>query len=317
MEIKLFGSYSNFPKVSCVYKITCLVNDQCYIGSSTSFRKRMKDHRNCLIRGDHPSLRMQKDFNKYGKDSFVAEVLENFNCIIPFKSSNHKEILLKKEEEYIIKFNPTYNTQLRPYSEYGDWGNSIPIYQYDMEGNFIKEWKSQAEVAKVLGFNPQAAFTHQSAGGFQWSKEKVDKMPKYRRLSGIKSRKVCSVYDLFGKRIKTFDCLVDLADYIYGTHNKQTQMRITQLIKSSRGIKNKYRIAYGDKDQLDNSLNLKLERRFIVVQYDLKGNYVNIWETLSTALNTLNIKNERQQLIDTNGNIYYKTQNFIFKKLGS
>ena len=317
MDINLFESYTVFPKTSCVYKITCMSSGRFYIGASISFRKRMKDHRNYLLRGNHVSQLMQEDFDKYGKDSFKTEIIENFNCIIPFKSSNYKELLLKKEEEYITKFNPEYNTQQCPYSDYGDLGNSIPVYQYDLDGNFIKAWKSQAEVASVLGFNPQAAFTHQSAGGFQWSKEKVDKMPKYRRLSGIKARRICSVYDLFGKRIKTFDCLVDLADYIYGTHNKQTQLRIQQLVKSGRGVNNKYRIAYGCAEQLDNSLNLKLERRFIVVQYDLNGNFVNIWETLATALNTLGLRNERQQMKDANGNVYYKTQNYIFKKLGS
>ena len=60
-----------------------------------------------------------------------------------------------------------------------------------------------------------------------------------------------------------------------------------------------------------------MERRFIVVQYDLNGNFIAIWETLATALNTLGLRNERQQIIDVNGNVYYKTQNYIFKKLGS
>ena len=32
-------------------------------------------------------------------------------------------------------------------------GHSKPIEQYDLEGNFIKEWESAAEVEKVLGFN--------------------------------------------------------------------------------------------------------------------------------------------------------------------
>lgn len=317
MDMKLFDSYSIFPKVSCVYKIICIDSGRFYIGASISFRKRMKDHRNYLKKGVHASQLMQKDFDHYGKDSFTTEILENFNRIIPFKSNDYKEVLLKKEEEYITKLRPEFNTQQHPYSDYGDLGNSIPIYQYDLEGDFIREWKSQAEVARKLGFNPQAAFTHQSAGGFQWNKEKVDKMPKYRRLSGIKGRKTCSVYDLFGKRIKTFDSLVGLADFIYGTHNRQTQLRIGQLLKSGRGVKNKYRVAYGNSPQMDNSLNLKLERRFIVLQYDLNGNYINIWETLATALNTLGISGERQQMIDTSGNVYYKTQNYIFKKLGS
>lgn len=315
--MKLFESYTIFPKTSCVYKINCIVNGRFYIGASISFRKRMKDHRNYLIKGKHISKLLQEDFNKYGKESFTVEILENFNRVIPFKSSDHKEVLLKKEEEYITKLNPEYNTQQHPYSDYSDLGNSIPIFQYDLEGNFIREWKSQAEVVSVLGFNPQAAFTHQSSKGFQWSKEKVEKMPKYRRLSGIKNRKVCSVYDLFGKRIKTFDCLVDLADYIYGQHNKKTQLKICQLLKSGRAVLNKYRIAYGTEEQLDNSFNLKLEKRFIVVQYDLNGKYINIWETLATALNTLGIRNERKQMTDENGNIYYRTQNYIFRKLGS
>ena len=314
--MELFGSYTIFPKVSCIYKITCTNTNRFYIGAATSFRKRMKDHRNCLIRRDHAALLMQEDFNKYGKNSFTTEILESFNCIIPFKSIAHKEVLIKKEEEYITKLKPDYNTQLCPYSNYGDLGNDIPIYQYDLEGDFIKAWKSQAEVLKVLGFSPQAAFTHQSAKGFQWSKEKVEKMPKYRRLSGIKSRKICSVYDLFGRKIKTFDCIVDLADFIYGTHNKQTQNRLRQLFQSGRGVNNKYRVAYGESEQMDNSINLRLERRFIVLQYDLNGNFINIWETLATALNTLGIRNERIRIVDETGE-YYKTQNYIFRKLGS
>lgn len=31
---------------------------------------------------------------------------------------------------------------MKPYSNCMDLGNSIPIYQYDLEGNFIKEWSS-------------------------------------------------------------------------------------------------------------------------------------------------------------------------------
>lgn len=316
MVMQLFESYSIFPKESCIYKITCISTGRFYIGAATSFRKRMKDHRNYLVRGEHISSLMQKDFDEFGKESFTTEILKSFNKIIPFKSAAHKEVLLKNEEFYITSLKPAYNTQMQPYSNYSDLGNSIPIYQYDLEGNFIKEWKSQAEVTKVLGFNPQAAFTHQSAGGFQWSKQKVNKMSKYRRQSGIKSRKVCSVYDLLGNKIKTFNSIVDLSDFVYGTHNRKTQLRMWQLLKSGRGIHNKYRVAYGEEDTLDNTQNAKLDKRFIVVQLDLCGNLIRAWETLATAIKELKLKRGRP-IIDSFGNICYKMDNYIFKKLGS
>lgn len=60
---------------------------------------------------------MQHCFNKYGPDCFEIEILKSFERIIPFKSTDYKEILLKTEEEYIAKYSSEFNTQLHPYSE--------------------------------------------------------------------------------------------------------------------------------------------------------------------------------------------------------
>ena len=310
---------SDFPKISGVYKITCIANNKFYIGSAISLRKRLKEHRNLLLLGKCHCSYLQNCFNKYGKDSLEVEFLQIFDKLIEFKSTDYKEKLIKAEEYYISSLHPALNSQMNPYSNFGDTGNSIPIYQYDLEGNFIKEWSSQAEVSRVLGFNPQAAFTHQSAGGFQWSKEKVDKMPVYRRQSGIKSKKVCSLYNLLGQKIKTFDCLVDCGREIFPKDwdRRKILNNIQRLIRTSKGYNDKYRVAKGDKEQLDNSINLKHQKNYIVVQYDKSGNFINVFQNISHAFNRRYSKDSYQIVSDKNGYDMYITKNYIFKRLGS
>lgn len=134
--------YQDCSKVSCIYKITCTKNNKFYIGSTISFRKRVKDHRNDLLGNRHNSSQMQNCFNKYGAEYFEIEILKSFNRIIPFKSADYKEILLKTEEEFITKYSPDFNTQLHPYSDFGIFVDiENPIYQYDLDGNFIKKMK--------------------------------------------------------------------------------------------------------------------------------------------------------------------------------
>lgn len=62
-----------------VYRITCLVNGYVYIGSTLSqkgFKDRLKCHRTQLNQGKHHSSLLQADWDKYGKDSFVFEIIE-------------------------------------------------------------------------------------------------------------------------------------------------------------------------------------------------------------------------------------------------
>lgn len=59
---------------------------------------------------------------------------------------------------------------------------TIAVYQYDLNGQYIAEYKSLHEAARALGHNTISSiidvFNHksQTAYGYQWSKEKVDFM---------------------------------------------------------------------------------------------------------------------------------------------
>ena len=63
------------------------------------------------------------------------------------------------------------------YNRYGQYANkSKPIYQFDLEGNFIKQWNCQKDVERELGFKVQniSACTlgnKKTAYGFIWKNE--------------------------------------------------------------------------------------------------------------------------------------------------
>ena len=196
-------------------------------------------------------------------------------------------------------------------------GGGIPIYQYDKNGNFIKEWSSSAEVIRTLGISPENGLKRNSAGGFQWSREKVESMSKYVHGSGSYTK--CSLYDLWGNLIKTFDAITLMTQYVLGEDcdlDKDSQIFSARLRRGYVGaIFEKYRIAYGDAPTLDNSLNLKQKKK-IVVQYDEQdlNTPVGIWANKNIADRELNAHFYRYTENGING---YKYKNIILKILGS
>lgn len=74
-----------------IYKIQCLKSSKVYIGSSKNIKNRKKDHFYKLARNKHYNKHLQNSYNKYGKDNFIFEVLEE--CFI--------DELLNKEIYYV------------------------------------------------------------------------------------------------------------------------------------------------------------------------------------------------------------------------
>ncbi len=58
-----------------VYRITSVVSDCVYIGSSTNIKKRLQSHRDRLIKGIHENRHLQRAWDKYGNDGFLFESL--------------------------------------------------------------------------------------------------------------------------------------------------------------------------------------------------------------------------------------------------
>lgn len=96
-----FGNNSNSIGI---YAIKNIKNKKIYIGSTTnSFRKRLLSHRYDLMHNRHTNKKLQRSWNKYGKDSFICyiiEIVNDFNTVI-----DRENFYLEKLKSYINGYN--------------------------------------------------------------------------------------------------------------------------------------------------------------------------------------------------------------------
>ena len=59
-----------------IYEIVNNISDKKYIGSSLNIEKRLYRHKNDLKNGKHVNIHLQREYNKYGFESFTFNVLE-------------------------------------------------------------------------------------------------------------------------------------------------------------------------------------------------------------------------------------------------
>jgi hypothetical protein len=169
-----------------IYKILNLENNHCYIGSTTDFKERVRRHWRDLRKNNHHSVYLQRAYNKYKKDCFVFQIIEEFE----FVSSEH---LAEKELFYIHQVDPEYNMKHVEYNALRDckrvaWNKGIKcppsietsktrsnniknlwldddfknkvkegskklckkVYKIDINNNFISEFESTKKCADSL-----------------------------------------------------------------------------------------------------------------------------------------------------------------------
>lgn len=84
---------------SGIYQIRNIVNGKVYVGSAKQFKRRWRDHKNCLSRGAHHSKHLQSAWNKHGADNFVFEPM--ITC--------SPSMLLWYEQQFLDQMRPKYN----------------------------------------------------------------------------------------------------------------------------------------------------------------------------------------------------------------
>jgi group I intron endonuclease len=85
---------------SGIYAIKRTGTDEQYIGSAVDIARRWREHRSKLDRGIHEAAHMQNVWNKHGDvfDFVILELVDN------------KDALIGREQAWLDKFSPTYNT---------------------------------------------------------------------------------------------------------------------------------------------------------------------------------------------------------------
>lgn len=90
-------------KMNCgIYKITNIINNKIYIGSSINLYNRKSQHLKLLKYGKHENSYLQNSFNKYGEENFKWEIIEYVEIIDDREKL--KEILLNREQFYLDEY---------------------------------------------------------------------------------------------------------------------------------------------------------------------------------------------------------------------
>lgn len=84
---------------SGIYKITNVVNNHFYIGSTVNIKNRWRQHRDDLRANRHKNSYLQRAWDKYSEKNFTFELLEEVSLAD----------LVQREQFYIDLLNPTYN----------------------------------------------------------------------------------------------------------------------------------------------------------------------------------------------------------------
>jgi group I intron endonuclease len=87
-------------KGSGIYAIVNLINDHCYVGSTTNFHTRKLTHLSRLRKNKRPSIRLQEAYNTYGENNLIFGVLE---AVVG------SENLQSAEQRWVDKLRPEYN----------------------------------------------------------------------------------------------------------------------------------------------------------------------------------------------------------------
>lgn len=92
---------------------------------------------------------------------------------------------------------------------------SVTVYQYDMNGYFIKEWHSYKDIAKKYKCSSQAIENAvkncYSSNKFYWSTEKVCKLDMTKYSNGTKRDGYIFEYDKSGKRTSKYSSTKEIA----------------------------------------------------------------------------------------------------------
>lgn len=85
-----------------IYSITNALNGARYVGSSVEIEKRWKQHKIQLVSDSHHSVKLQKAWNKYGRNAFKWEIIEVIDD--PTNST-----LTEREQYWIDKYDSYHN----------------------------------------------------------------------------------------------------------------------------------------------------------------------------------------------------------------
>lgn len=140
------------------YQITNIENGSFYIGITTDFQKRKKQHFKNLKNHSHPNYKIQEDYDKYGEQAFKIEVIEEFEGTNDDAYFKEYELIQEKQatNSYNIleggHLNPVYSSQCIQKIKQSHQKKYDNILQYDFNGkqfHLVNSFGSLRDAAKL------------------------------------------------------------------------------------------------------------------------------------------------------------------------
>lgn len=277
-------SYNSKLKVyeGYIYLVTNKVNNKKYVGQTrTTILDRWYGHKHDAKRGKKTAFALA--LIKYGFENFIIDELEK---IVANTEEELISLLNDKEIYYIKKYNSKSHNNGYNITSGGDNVSDyikMKTFCFDLDGNFIKEFESRAEAGRFIGVRGEdvsgAILRNGSIKGLYFSNDNIF---NYNKHSLMKDKRVIS-YDYNGNKLKEYSNCYEAAQDI--------QSEAGNIYNACLGIhkSNKGYIWRFDSDNF-NDLPLPSKRKRIVNQYSKDGKYINTFESIKEAGETLGIR---------------------------
>lgn len=268
-----------------VYKITNLINNKCYIGSSIRVDKRWKQHINDSknINSEKYNYPLYKAFRKYGIDNFKFEILSD--------DFDNAESMQKYENEMIIfynsynnGYNQTYNTNqseicaenLKEYIK----KISKKCAKVDNHNNIVEIYNSYHDAARQNGMDENnASIIRKVCKGHI----KSYKGYFFRDLD-YNNNPITPIFLTSARRKKIFSINVETLEESYyesisdaARKNNIERKRIQECIKGNSRYSIIHKLIYREIDEYDNIVEIDgyptIEEK--IVEYNTKNPVIN------------------------------------------
>lgn len=201
--------------ISGIYTIENIITGKLYVGYTSNFRDRWDTHRRLLRKNKHNNEYLQASWNKYGEESFIFDILTECSSELLCSEEHYWcNVLNARDSDFGYNLKPTHpegknitsncvREKLREKALGRKWsdeykqlfrkiklgkkqsketvrkaaeGKYKTVYQYDIDGNFVKEWQSAKHVEQELNIKASNISmccnnvkNHLSAGSYKWS----------------------------------------------------------------------------------------------------------------------------------------------------